>query len=201
MTPTPQRSTNVTVADNSASTAGGGIYSNLFIPVNLLHVTIIGNDAPSGGGGISGDASAFHLRSAVVAGNTSSGGGPNCTSGFAPIGDGRNVGDSTCEITLPSDAQTLGAQPGAFGGTPVPVAEPLDGSPAVNRAVGACPPTDARGVARPQGPACDAGPAEKQVPSLPDTVAPVGQTLKGLPRDAAGNVGKAFRATFRIVKR
>lgn len=177
--------TNVTIAGNSATNSGGGIYSNQFIPVTMAHVTISGNDATTGGGGIAGDASAFRLRSSVVAGNTS-GGQPNCTTPYAPASDGGNAGDATCGLTLPSDAQTLDPRLAPLSATAIPVAEPLADSPAIDRAVGACPPTDARGVARPQGAACDAGAAERPVAAaapLPvDKTAPVGSKLSFKPR-------------------
>jgi CSLREA domain-containing protein len=176
--------TNVSLVSNVVNQQGAGIFSNQVIPVQIAHVTVTGNQASMGRGAIGGDASAFRLRSSIVAGNTATTGGANCAPGFAPASDGGNVGDPVCGLTQPSDAQTLDARLGTFGGVPIPVAEPLADSPALDHAVGACPPADARGVSRPQGTACDAGAAERAVAVTPprDNVAPAGSGLAFKPR-------------------
>jgi CSLREA domain-containing protein len=159
--------TNVTVTENSAGGIGGAIASNNSISAELTHLTIVGNEAGQRDGGLGLDVSDFRLRSSVVARNTAPT-DPDCgTSGFAPASDGGNVGSASCGLTQPSDAQTADPRLGPFGGPGIPVLEPLSGSPALDRAVGLCPPADARGVARPQGLACDAGAAELPVSSLP----------------------------------
>jgi hypothetical protein len=164
--------TNVTIVGNSAGAVAGAIASNNAIVAELTHVTVTGNQAGSSEGGLGLDASALRLRSSIVAGNTAPA-DPNCgSSGFAPASDGGNVGDPGCGLTQSSDAQVYDPRLGAFGGTPIPVLEPAADSPALDRAVGTCPPADARGVARPQGPACDAGAAERPVPVAPTPVPP-----------------------------
>jgi CSLREA domain-containing protein len=170
--------TNVTIAGNSANNIGGGVATNGAALGDLTHVTIVENRAGLSQGGIGSDASALRLRSSIVSANIAPT-DPNCgTSGFAPASDGGNVGDRACGFTQPTDAATFDARLGALGGVPIPVYEPLADSPAIDRAVGACPPADARGVARPQGAACDAGAAERPVPAPPnatiaDTTKPV----------------------------
>jgi hypothetical protein len=77
---------------------------------------------------------------------------------------GHNVfTDATCAPTG-TDPQVPSALLGplADNGGPTPTHALLDGSPAIDWADGAlCPATDQRGVARPQGPACDAGAFER----------------------------------------
>ena len=168
--------TNVTLTGNRANMGGGGIFFNSANNnVSLTHTTVSGNDATQTGGGLGGGAfNGTRLRSSIIAGNTAPT-GANCDGG--PASDGGNVGDPACGLTQPSDAQTLDPQLAPLGNTPIPVLEPLAGSPAIDRAVGACPPTDARGVKRPQGPACDAGAAELPVAVPPAAATGTLQTL------------------------
>ena len=72
----------------------------------------------------------------------------------------------------------------------MPVLEPLSGSPALDRGVGPCPATDARGVARPQGPGCDAGSAELPVAAPPAGPAAAAARLKALPKTLKLKKGK-----------
>src|SRR5262249_4817985 len=60
--------------------------------------------------------------------------------------------------------------------SPIPYLEPLAGSPALDRALAPCPATDVRGVARPQGGACDSGAVERVVPATTpiSTPTPIG---------------------------
>jgi len=169
---------NVTVTENFAGVIGGGIASNNSISAELTHVTIVSNEAGQREGGLGLDVSQFRLRSSIVAANTAPTAADCGTDGYAPASDGGNVGAASCGLTQPTDAQTADPGLGPFGGPGIPVLEPLSGSPALDRAVGPCPPADARGVARPQGPACDAGAAELPVaappmpPPVVDTVRP-----------------------------
>ncbi|MCB0874270.1 MAG: CSLREA domain-containing protein [Thermoleophilia bacterium] len=172
--------TNVTIADNWSNQSGGGVFSNNAITVNLLHVTVVGNHSALGTGGLGGDTSAFRLRSSVLVGNTG-GAKTNCDTG-APASDGGNVGDPTCGITLPTDAPTFspGLEPLTFSAA-MPVMVPAVGSPALDRAIGSCPATDALGTTRPQGSGCDAGAVERTVPVTP-VVQATPPHAGGLPR-------------------
>jgi hypothetical protein len=68
---------------------------------------------------------------------------------------------------------------GPLSANGIPVREPLPGSPAIDHAVGPCPPTDARGSRGPQGPACDSGAAELPVPTVPQAqLLPLPKRLK-----------------------
>lgn len=196
--------TNVTIGGNFANQQGGGLYSNNAIAGTLAHVTVAGNEATGGGGGFAGDLSSFRLRSSIVAGNLG-GASPNCTAGFAPASDGGNAGDPACGLTLASDAQTLDPLLDPLSlSSPVPVMVPRAGSPAIDRAVGLCPATDARGLARPQGAGCDAGaaelpvppptPAPPQPPPAPPAAAPLPPVPRTLPRiGGSARVGRTLR--------
>jgi hypothetical protein len=76
------------------------------------------------------------------------------------------VQDDSCNPAA-SDQVIGDALIGALGdnGGPTPTHALLSGSPAIDTAAGgACPATDQRGVTRPQGPRCDVGAFEVQVP-------------------------------------
>jgi CSLREA domain-containing protein len=158
--------TNVTIAENYAGNQGGGLYSNNSIPATFTHVTVVGNEAGFSSGAFGGDAAAFHLRSSIVAANLAPT-FPDCGATFFPISDGGNVGAAACGLSQASDVLAADPGLGPLSGATVPVREPLPGSPALDRAVGPCPPADARGVPRPQGVACDAGAAELPVAIVP----------------------------------
>ncbi len=157
--------TNVTIAENYAYWIGGGVYLDNTIPANFVNVTTVNNESSNQGGGFDGDLSLLRLRSSIVAENIAPIGADCSTPG--PASDGGNVGPVTCGFTQPSDANLAAPGLGLLTGSGIPVREPLPGSPAIDRAIGPCPPTDARGIPRPQGPACDSGAAELPVPTAP----------------------------------
>lgn len=149
---------NVTVADNSIGAAGSGGQPGTGTSGGSSGQK--GADGGQGtGGGVWSDAGAnINLRNSIDSSNT----GGNC--GEAPNGSttdlGHNLefGDSTCFFTGPSGNPELRPL-AAYGGPTQTMAIGL-GSAARNRvpASGAgCPKTDQRGVARPQGAACDIG--------------------------------------------
>ncbi|MFF3334474.1 choice-of-anchor Q domain-containing protein [Streptomyces sp. NPDC002888] len=157
---------------------GGGIDIRGLGLVAILNSTISGNSSSDGGGGIN-IAPAYldslpspipdvvdlplgrlTLRNSVVAGNTVDGKAANCKKAFAAIAsEGHNIdSDGSCRLTavgdLPSRTPLIG--PLADNGGPTDTAALLPGSPALDAAAD-CPPTDQRGVTRPQGSACDIG--------------------------------------------
>ncbi len=163
--------TNVTIAANSVSQQGGGLESNAIGPLMLAFVTVMGNEAGVQGGGI-GNAEGMQMRNTIIDGNATpvlpehvTPIGANCFEG--PVSEGGNVADPACGLSHVSDAPVFDPVVGPLEGSPIPVLEPLPGSPALDRAVGPCPSTDARGVPRPQGAACDSGAAERPVPPGP----------------------------------
>jgi hypothetical protein len=112
--------------------------------------TGVGSSAVSG--------SPLTVRDNVFAANTNTTGTANCSS-FVPIVSlGGNVAnDPRCGIAAtdrPNVNPLLGTL--ALHGGPTMVYDLLTGSPAID-AAGQCPPFDQRGVARPQGSACDSG--------------------------------------------
>lgn len=150
---------NVTLTGNTAR-QGGAVLS--LAQTTAVHVTAVGNVAELGGGAFAGDVT---LRSSVVAGNPA---GPpgDCEAGVSS--EGGNVGSASCGFAAPAD--TVTADPGLapLSWDVIPIFEPLAGGPALDRATGACPAADARGLARPQGAGCDAGSAERPAP-VPQT--------------------------------
>ncbi len=157
---------NSTISPNSAGVAGGGIANGLLVTIN--NTTMSGNSAFGGfGGGIFDDPAAFiHF---VTLKNTllSNGTGGNC-GGSPVISAGYNLSiDASCAsgLTGTGDLNSTGPAmlgPLAYNGGPTQTHALLSGSPAVD--VGSCtdsnlnPVTaDQRGVARPQGAACDIG--------------------------------------------
>ncbi|MDW5598093.1 choice-of-anchor Q domain-containing protein, partial [Conexibacter stalactiti] len=171
---------NVTVAGNRAGTNSGGILvgnGNGGGAVVLEQVTIAGNSAPSGGG--LATTVATTVVDSIVAGNTAAVAGPDCWTGIAGsfVSAGANVLESTGDcVTSGSGTLIVGEDPllgplalNGPGGTET--LAPGAGSPALDAAPlsgdGACPPpaTDQRGVARPQGAACDLGAFEARAAS------------------------------------
>lgn len=158
---------------------GGGIDIRGGGAVDIVNSTITGNEAVIGGGGVNiavgyqgglgpieGFGGPLRLHNSIIADNTSSQRGPaNCKRTIAPIISlGGNIADDdSCLLTEPNDLAGVDPLLGAFGdhGGPTDTYPLQAGSPAVDRASG-CPPQDQRGVARPQGPACDTGSYELQ---------------------------------------
>jgi hypothetical protein len=170
--------TNSSFSGNSAF-SGSAIFSPA--TVNVTNSTFSGNIATSGVGGgalYNSSPGAFTLQNTIVANNT----GGNCTTagfGGTPVTDGgHNISwpDATCP-GLNADPK-LG--PLASNGGPTQTFALQSGSPAMDAvppAGAGCPPTDQRGVSRPQGPSCDIGAFEVSVatptPSPTPTPVPV----------------------------
>ncbi|MEU9055030.1 choice-of-anchor Q domain-containing protein [Streptomyces sp. NPDC048384] len=161
---------------------GGGIDIRGLGTVRILNSTITRNSSTDGGGGIN-IAPAYldslpapipdivdlplgrlTLRNSVVAGNTVDGAADDCEKAFATITSlGHNIdGDGSCRLTaagdLPSRDPLVGGL--ADNGGPTDTVALLPGSLALDAADG-CPATDQRGIARPQGAACDIGAYER----------------------------------------
>ena len=146
--------TNVTISGNTTAGDGGGIYNN--DTATLENVTISGNSATEGGG-IYNDDETISLLNTIVA-NSPSGG--NC---FGPITSlGYNLDSAnTCAFTGTGDLINTNPLLGPLAlnapGTTETLAL-LAGSPAIDAADPTIfPPTDQRGMTRPQGPRADIG--------------------------------------------
>jgi CSLREA domain-containing protein len=159
--------TNVTIAENSA-TSGGGIYNvENTLPMNLTNTTIVSNtNAPaSPGAGILNLGAGLTLKNTLVAFNGTLG---NCAGSAAISSAGYNLtSDGTCNFTATGDLinmnplfgplQDNGGVRFAFGGA-APSYALLPGSPAINGGTNiGCPAVDQRGLTRPHGTYCDIG--------------------------------------------
>jgi hypothetical protein len=186
--------TNSTVADNSSTgdyvdhTSAtpetddafftGGILSAYDGALTLVYDTISANTSATGAGGISGITwGVLTSTGSIIAGNTGTSGEQDCNydePGQPTSGGWNLVGDTSCGFSQSTDLIGVAADLGSLGsnGGPTQTMVPNAGSPAIDAGGGpACPATDQRGVARPQGKACDIG-AVEVIPSTPAPPAP-----------------------------
>jgi hypothetical protein len=198
-----------TVSGNSATASGGGLHlDGAAGTLSLTSTTVTGNSAPSGSGIAVANGQATLTR-ATLAGNS---GAPDLftapapaatrlegsivggCAGAAPASLGFNLdAGGTCGLAAQGDrggAAVLGPLAANGGETDTMALGP--GSAAIDIG-GPCPPpaTDQRGVARPQGAACDAGAFEADglAPALP-------ARLTALRVRRASR--KAFRVSYRL---
>lgn len=154
--------TNSTITGNAARTTmaaqGGGILA-LAMSVNLVNTTVSNNTAAgatSTGGGIM-NAASLSATNTILAGNT----GGNCGAMAMGATLAANLSsDATCGFSGAGGRDGVDAQLGplADNGGPTNTRAITQSSPAANAGTATgCPATDQRGVARPQGPACDIG--------------------------------------------
>lgn len=92
------------------------------------------------------------------------GAGPTACAGQIESAGGNFASDASCNVTQPTDQTGGDARLGPlqFTDGALPVHVPAYNSPMVDRGIPGCSPTDARGLPRPQGPACDIGAFERQ---------------------------------------
>lgn len=184
--------TNSTVTGNTATGKGGGVFlGGAASRLTTLNTTIAGNAAPDGAG-VAVDQGTATLRATTVAQNTGAAdvrGGVeaqasivgSCANAITSIG-ANAAGDAACALGGAGD-RTATLQLGALadhGGT-TPIIFPAAASPAVDIDPGCSGgATDQRGIARPQGAACDAGavevPSTATVPQPATTPAPLAIT-------------------------
>lgn len=166
--------------NNGSTGLGGAILLNANNNISLQHLTIADNFADWVGGGICGGAN-VSLRGSIVARNTVlNGGNPwniahNCCTQMTD-GGGNLQFPNRANPTDPNDPNCTAAVaigdplllPLADNGGLTPTRALPPGSPARERVSSGCPPptTDQRGVARPQGAACDAGAYEAPEPTI-----------------------------------
>ncbi len=158
---------NTTFANNVASGTnnGGGAVYNDSSPISFNYDTFVGNVADQGAALLSA-AEGGAVGSSILFGNTTSTGAEaECftTTSETPFATaGHNFfGDASCAH---NSFDQVGVNPmlsglGNYGGS-TPSFMPLHGSPVIDAGGGSCPATDQRGVARPQGAACDSGSVE-----------------------------------------
>jgi hypothetical protein len=191
--------TNVTLAGNTSTTGPGGAVSIVSGSTTLINATFSGNAAPSAADVYNNGSSL--IRASTLAGATGSS-VENDTAGTLTIDNtivtassGANcVGAMTGATNLSDDGScdgSLGAVTGlgplADNTGPIDTMNLSVGSNAIDAGTaGVCPPTDARGTARPQGPGCDIGAYELVAGgSTPDTYAvdDLGDASDALPGD------------------
>ena len=166
--------TDSTVSENTVSASGatgfrtGGIDTSSVPSVTMTNVTVTDNVAGTGSGFTAHAISMFAGASKTIRNSIVAGGGPaNCFMSGAFSSGGGNLEDGNgCNFTGPGDLVNTDPQLGALrntGGLGLSRV-PLFSSPAFGLARPAfCSATDQRGVARPQGGACDSGAVESAV--------------------------------------
>jgi CSLREA domain-containing protein len=150
-----------TITANEAQSDGGGLY--LGGPSTLTNDTIAQNQADiiqgegAGGGGITVQ-STVSLANTLLAGNTWNGDAGNCSSAVTSLGGNLDDG-ATCGLNDPTDQSGVDPQLGGVDSSgPTDVLPLLSNSPAIDAGnLMACPATDQRYIARPQGSGCDVG--------------------------------------------
>ncbi len=170
--------TNSTLTNNQAATAGGAIDDYAGSDLALLNDTLFANTAPSSHGGGIASAGLHSIENTIVAGN--GGGDCNAAAGSADLGNNLD-GDGSCFTgDAHASSDKIGVSPllavlNSWGG-PTQTMALTAGSPAIDAGNdAACPATDQRGVARPQGSHCDIGayerapPMNKQAPTVSGT--------------------------------
>jgi hypothetical protein len=167
--------TNVTISGNSAQDGGGGIF-NLGGTLTLTNVTISGNNTTNptssySGGGINNlfGGGTVSLLNTIVANSTFGG---NCAGTITSLGYNLDSAN-TCAFTVTGDLINTDPLLGPLALNAPGTTETqalLAGSPAIDAAdPSSFPPTDQRGVTRPQGPRADIG-AYEFVSPVPTSV-------------------------------
>jgi predicted outer membrane repeat protein len=150
--------TNITFSSNSASDGGGGFYHGPPETATLTNVTFSGNSTGNlgTGGGLYREGGTVNLRNVLFAKGSS---GVNCAGqvgGIFSLSDDNSCGFPSGRNGVNLNLGAL-ANNGGFTQTHLPGA----GSAAIDNGTGVnCPPTDQRGISRPQGLACDVGSVE-----------------------------------------
>ena len=160
---------NSTLSGNSVSgpgANGGAVYRAGGAAISLDHVTVAENQAPAGNvSGLLSDPSAGTLTlEATVIANP----GIDCGGTGLIASAGYNVAEGTdCPLTATGDLEGADARlrPLNDNGGRTQTHKLRGGSDAKDAVTAGCPPptADQRGIARPQGPECDAGAFEREV--------------------------------------
>jgi hypothetical protein len=177
--------------------AGGGLTNRSDATLTLTNSTVSGNtvscsgaSCATQGGGLINVSGTVTLQNTIVAKQLA---GPDCAGLITSNGFNLDS-DNTCQLTQPGDKPNVSNPllgPLANNGGPTQTHALLPGSPAIDAVTSGCPPpnTDQRGVARPQGAACDIGAVE--VAAEP----PVPQLLNLKTFDGSGSEQQTFLPT------
>ena len=195
------RLTNSTFYSNTISTVGSsGSALLLFGDAEIVNTTVYSNPVSPGGGAIYLHTTGSYTLTHVLVG--ASGEGSNCDSFATDLLVTRSLSDdSSCGVPTMDAANPQQDWPfanpfatvhptllrfGAFGnyGGATPTLPPLPGNVAIDTGDDtACPADDQRGIARPQGPACDIGAFESHGFSLTLEAGDEQSTLWGMDFD------------------
>lgn len=166
---------NSTIAQNTSKEGLGAIGGNS--GVTLVNSAVVSNRSEAAPAAAVGG-SPLSVRNSVFADNRDATGLHSCTSAGPLTSFGGNVSDDASCGTGTTDRPNVNPLLGTLalhGGT-TKLYDLLPGSPAID-AAGQCPALDQRGVARPQGAACDSGPYEL-VPAPPMPIADSELTMR-----------------------
>jgi hypothetical protein len=163
--------TTSTVSGNAAKVDGGGIATTSSGTTSLAFVTVTGNVSDSDengtgdGGGIAAIGPTVASGSILGANRDPGDQAPDCAGVLESRGRNLVTDAAGCALTGGGDTDLTGVDanlgPLADNGGPTLTHAPLEGSPALDAAgADGCSDSDQRGVARPQGDACDVGAVE-----------------------------------------
>jgi hypothetical protein len=162
--------TNTTITNNIGPRDGGGVDIDTGGAVAFVNDTINGNHADAAnaqGGGVWIEGSNVSFLNTIVANNTATSGHEDCND-HSSTDLGHNLDSTgTCFVAGTNGDITANPLLGPLqdNGGQTDTEALLSGSPAINAGSNSgCPATDQRGVARPQGPACDIGAYEAAPP-------------------------------------
>jgi CSLREA domain-containing protein/uncharacterized repeat protein (TIGR01451 family) len=178
---------NSTIAGNTVGTAGlgGGL--------------AVYNPEPAVGG-----SAALTVKNTIVAGNMGPAGPSDCGAVATVTSDHNLSGDASCMFADAGSKQNanplLGGLQNNGGETDTLALQP--GSPAIDAGTNAgCPPTDQRGVSRPQGSACDVGAFELVQTPPPVAAASADLRLKIKPKPKRPTLGGKLAFLVTIANR
>ena len=164
---------NLARSENAPATAGAlgltpSAVGGAFASQNIASSTIAGNEADGtsseAGGILLSAAGAPVISNTIVAGNKADTGTEGCSGPTNSIGANLETED-TCSFDDSNDIVPANPKLGELkkNGGPTPTMAIPGNSPALDEGIsGPCPPTDQRGVDRPQGPFCDVGAFERE---------------------------------------
>jgi CSLREA domain-containing protein len=207
-----QRVVNSTITGNRGvspgASTGAGIMHYGGARMEVVSSTISGNRGEGGGKDLGGnlndngaEGSVLTLRDSIVSGGVGAAGGENC-SGSGVQSAGHNI-DSLDQCNFHAAGDKVNTDPLlaalARNGGPTETLGLLPGSPAID-AGDACPATDQRGIARPQGAACDLGAYELVPPPVPPTTTPLLPTTTPPPKVGRPSGAAKFKLLAGTVK-
>jgi CSLREA domain-containing protein len=181
--------------------------------VSILNSTIAGNSAATGG--LGGGLAVYNLgtgvvgltaKNTIVAANTAGGAAGDCALGALVASANNLSSDASCQFADAGSKQNTNPLLGALqnNGGPTDTMALAAGSPAIDAGTNAgCPAADQRGIARPQGAACDIGAFEREAapPAPPATAASADLklTLKAKPKRP--KAGGKFKFVLKVADR